>query len=191
MRRLPETLRLEPEEVPMTPVLQRIAAVAAAVVLTGCCLKFNDLAPGTQVPVGAVFTTDRKTVRVEPFQWSNGTWTNNGYARVDGSQLAGGTAPELRTNNANLNFQLNYPLQRLSFKFADFGGNENLKINNDFRNVANFLGLHNTTVGGVLVQVTAVQDVSSIRGEMVLQGPIQGFSVGGQEFWIDDVCPDR
>lgn len=175
----------------MTPVLQRIAAVAAAVVLTGCCLKFNDLAPGTQYPVGQVFTTDQKTVRVEPFQWSNGTWTNTGYARVDGSQLAGGTAPELRTNNANLHFQLNYPLQRLSFKFADFGGNENLKVNNDFRNVGNFLGLHNTTVGGVLVRVTAVQDASSIRGEMVLQGTIQEFRVGGQEFWIDDVCSDR
>jgi hypothetical protein len=63
-------------------------------------------------------------------------------------------------------------------------------VNNDFRNVPNFLGLNNTTIGGVQVTVTAVQTPSSIRGEMVLQGPISGFTVGGQEFWIDEVCPE-
>lgn len=171
--------------------VRMVALAAAAVVLSGCCLKFNDLSAGSQFPVGSTITTGGKTVQVEPFQWANGNWTQNGYARVDASRLAGGAQPELRTNNANLNFRLNYPLNRLSFRFADFGGNENLKINNDFRNVGNFLGLHNTTVGGVQVKVTAVQDVSSIRGEMVLEGPIQGFTVGGQEFWIDDVCTDR
>jgi hypothetical protein len=25
---------------------------------------------------------------------------------------------------------------------------------------------------------------------MVLQGPINGFTVGGQEFWIDEVCTE-
>jgi hypothetical protein len=43
----------------------------------------------------------------------------------------------------------------------------------------------------VNVTVTAVQDISSIRGEVVLQGPISGFTVGGQEFWIDEVCPTK
>jgi hypothetical protein len=65
----------------------------------------------------------------------------------------------------------------------------NIKVNNDFRNVPNFLGLNNTTIGGVNVSVTAVQSTGSIRGEMVLQGTISGFTVGGQELWIDEVCP--
>jgi len=68
---------------------------------------------------------------------------------------------------------------------------ENIKVNNDFRNVSNFLSLNNTTIGGVNVSVTAVQNSSSIRGEMVLQGSISGFTVGGQEFWIDEVCPEK
>ena len=161
-----------------------------ATVLSGCCLKFNDLAPGTTYPVGSTISTGGKTVAVEQFQWGNGTWTTTGHAKVDSSNFAGGSANELRANNVNFNFQLGYPLAKITYKFADYGGNENIKVNNDFRNVPNFLGLNNTTIGGVQVTVTAVQTPSSIRGEMVLQGPISGFTVGGQEFWIDEVCPE-
>lgn len=161
-----------------------------AVLISGCCLKFNDLASGTTYPVGSTISTGGKTVTVEQFQWANGTWSSTGYAKVDSSNFAGGSGNELRANNVNFNFQLGYPLSKITFKFADYGGNENIKVNNDFRNVPNFLGLNNTTIGGVQVTVTAVQTTSSIRGEMVLQGPINGFTVGGQEFWIDEVCTE-
>jgi hypothetical protein len=165
-------------------------AAASAIFLSGCCLKFNDLAPGTTYNVGSTISTGGKTVKVEQFQWANGTWSSAGHAKVDSSNFAGGSGNELRANNVNFNFQLDYPLSKLTFKFADYGGNENIKVNNDFRNVSNFLGLNNTTIGGVSVSVTAVQTISSIRGEMVLQGAISGFTVGGQEFWIDEVCPE-
>jgi hypothetical protein len=168
-----------------------LLAAAASIFLSGCCLKFNDLAPGTSYTVGSTITTGGKTITVEQFQWSNGTWSSAGHAKVDSSNFAGGSGYELRANNVNFNFQLDYPLSKLTFKFADFGGNENIKVNNDFRNVPNFLGLNNTTIGGVQVTVTAVQQVGSIRGEVVLQGPISGFTVGGQEFWIDEVCPTK
>lgn len=162
----------------------------AAVLLSGCCLKFNDLAPGTTYPVGSAISTGGKAIAVEPFQWGNGAWSSSGYARVDAAGHAGGTGNELRANNVNFNFQLGYPLSKITYKFADYGGNENIKVNDDFRNVPNFLGLNNTAIGGVQVTVTAVQTPNSIRGEMVLQGPINGFTVGGQEFWIDEVCPE-
>jgi hypothetical protein len=166
-------------------------AAAIAIFLSGCCVKFNDLAPGTTYNVGSTISTGGKSVKVEQFQWANGTWSSAGHAKVDSSNFAGGSGNELRANNVNFNFQLDYPLAKLTFKFADYGGNENIKVNNDFRNVANFLGLNNTTIGGVSVSVTAVQTISSIRGEMVLQGAISGFTVGGQEFWIDEVCPEK
>jgi hypothetical protein len=168
-----------------------LSVVAAGVLLSGCCLKFNDLASGTTYNVGSTIATGGKTVKVEPFQWANGTWSSTGHAKVDASNFAGGSDLELRANNVNFNFQLDYPLSKLTFKFADYGGNENIKVNNDFRNVSNFLGLNNTTIGGVSVTVTAVQNISSIRGEVVLQGPISAFTVGGQEFWIDEVCPTK
>jgi hypothetical protein len=166
-------------------------AMVIGVFLSGCCLKFNDLTPGTTYNVGSTISTGGKVIQVEQFQWANGTWSSSGYAKVDPSNYAGGSGYELRANNVNFNFQLDYPLSKLTFKFADFGGNENIKVNNDFRNVSNFLGLNNTTIGGVNVSVTAVQNISSIRGEMVLQGSISGFTVGGQEFWIDEVCPEK
>jgi hypothetical protein len=166
-------------------------AAAIGIFLSGCCLKFNDLAPGTTYNVGSTISTGGKIIQVEQFQWANGTWSSTGSAKIDSSNYAGGSGSELRANNVNFNFQLDYPLSKLTFKFADYGGNENIKINNDFRNVPNFLGLNNTTIGGVNVSVTAVQNISSIRGEMVLQGIISGFTVGGQEFWIDEVCLEK
>jgi len=168
-----------------------LIVTAVGIVLSGCCLKFNDLAPNAIYNVGSTIATGGKTVKVEQFQWANGTWSSTGHAQVDSSNFAGGSGYELRANNINFNFQLDYPLSKLTFKFADFGGNENIKVNNDFRNVSNFLGLNNTSIGGVNVTVTAVQNISSIRGEVVLQGPISGFTVGGQEFWIDEVCPSK
>ena len=166
-------------------------ASAIGIFLSGCCLKFNDLSSGTTYNIPSTISTDGKTIKVEQFQWANGTWSSTGHAKVDASSFAGGSGPELRANNANLNFQLDYPLSKLTFKFADFGGNENIKVNNDFRNVPNFLGLNNTTIGGVNVSVNAVQATGSIRGEVVLEGAISGFTVGGQELWIDEVCPKK
>jgi hypothetical protein len=168
-----------------------LVVFAAGIFLSGCCLKFNDLTPGATYNVGSTIATGGKTVKVEQFQWANGTWSSTGHARVDSSNFAGGSGYELRANNVNFDFQLDYPLSKLTFKFADFGGNENIKVNNDFRNVQNFLGLNNSTIGGVNVTVTAVQNISSIRGEVVLEGPISGFTVGGQEFWIGEVCPSK
>jgi hypothetical protein len=175
----------------MSATRMLLLASAIGIILSGCCLKFNDLAPGTTYNVGSTISTDGKTITVEQFQWANGTWSSSGYAKVDSSNFAGGSGYELRANNANLNFQLDYPLSKLTFKFADFGGNENIKVNTDFRNVPNFLGLNNTTIGGVHVSVTAVQSTSSIRGEVELEGVISWFTVGGQEFWIDEVCPKK
>jgi hypothetical protein len=168
-----------------------LLAVAIGIFLSGCCLKLNDLTPGTTYNVGSTISTGGKVIQVEQFQWANGTLSSSGSAKVDSSNYAGGSGYELRANNVNFNFQLDYPLSKLTFKFADYGGNENIKVNNDFRNVPNFLGLNNTTIGGVNVSVTAVQNTSSIRGEMVLQGSITGFTVGGQEFWIDEICPEK
>jgi hypothetical protein len=175
----------------MNAIKSLVLSAAAVVFFTGCCLKLNDLTPGATYNVGSTITTSGTAIQVEQFQWANGTWTSTGYARADASNFAGGSGNELRTNNANLNFQLSYPLQKLTFKFADLGGNENIKVNNDFRNVQNLIGLNNTTIGGVQATVTAVQRPNGWFGDMVLEGPITGFTIGGQEFWIDEICPTR
>jgi hypothetical protein len=49
--------------------------------------------------------------------------------------------------------------------------------------------LHTTTVGGVLVTCTGPGCAGAGVGELGLEGSINEFYIGGQEFCVDDVCP--
>jgi hypothetical protein len=73
----------------------------------------------------------------------------------------------------------------LTLCFGEYGGNVNLTINGNLRNVADLQELDGTSVGGVHVEVT---DLGASRGLLALTGPIQGVAIGGQELWIDHVC---
>ena len=53
------------------------------------------------------------------------------------------------------------------------------------------LGCKAVIVMPVTTPALKIEAVRALGGEVVLQGPISGFSVGGQEFWIDEVCPTK
>ena len=110
---------------------------------------------------------------------------------VDSTNHAQGTGLNMNARNANLNFQFNYPLSEVILKFAELGGNINLRVNNDFRNVNNLIDENGSTIGGVNVTVTAVQQGNNWYGEMSLNGAINDFAIGGQELWLDDVCKEK
>ena len=75
----------------------------------------------------------------------------------------------------------------LAVDYGEYGGNVNLRINGDCRNIANFNVLNGTDVGGVRV-VVADYDVSGQGcGRLYATGPIEEFIIGGQELWIDRV----
>ncbi len=88
------------------------------VLVSGCCVKFEDVAPGTQYPVGQTFYTSGTNIGVEQFQWTNGTWTTDGKARIDATNHAKGTGREINANNVNLRFKFDYPLKKITLKFA-------------------------------------------------------------------------
>jgi len=159
---------------------------------SGCCLRFSDLALDTVYHVGDTFTTSGKQVKVERFQWGGGAWTDEGRARVDGRHYARGSGRDMNAGNVNLKFLFDYPISKLSLKFAEFGGNVNLRINGDHRNTSDFIDLHGSTVGGVLVDVQAVQEGGhNWYGSMTLTGTIDDVAIGGQELWLDDVCATK
>lgn len=142
-----------------------------------------DLDPTTPEPDN--FTTGGTTkVTLKKFQWSGGTWTDTGFARVGNGGLAGGSGNELHVNNVNLDFGLNIPITGLSLLFGEYGGNVNLEINGDFRNMNDFTEIV-SPVGGVNVIVAF--DPATRKGSLHLGGPIHQFVIGGQELWIDDV----
>ncbi len=160
-----------------------------AILMAGCCINFSEQTAGTDYNVGDMITSCDTKIMVEKFQWGNGTWTSDGKARVDDRNYAKGSGNDLNTRNVNLNFKYDFPLDEIKFKFGDYGGNSNIKINGDFKNVADFTSLNGTTVGGVRITMDVVQDGANWIGTAKLEGTINEFVIGGQEFWLDDICP--
>ncbi len=150
---------------------------------TDNCIRFNDLNVGDMYGVGDNFTSDGQLFELRPFQWGNGTMTNGGFAEVDASGFFSGNEMEL--NNITLWAELNWE-KGLSLDFADLGGNVNLAVNGDFRNVGHLMDLHGAMVGGVRV---VVRMNSAETGKLFLVGQVDTLRIGGQEFWIDNICP--
>jgi hypothetical protein len=161
---------------------------AAAPAPTGSCVDFEGLSPGTTYVVGQAFVDSAVVVTVHPFEWSTGTVYTGGLAAVDNLMRAGGTGWDVNANNVNLGFDFAAPLTGLRFRFGEYGGNLNMRVNGDFRNFNNFADIHGLTIGGA--HVTVLNGAGNDTGWVRLSGPIEQFSVGGQELWLDDLCPE-
>ncbi|MBC8422481.1 MAG: fibronectin type III domain-containing protein, partial [Chloroflexi bacterium] len=151
------------------------------------CLDFEDLTLGTTYHVTDTFVTSGITVTATAFQWSGGAWTSDGFAEVENGGLAGGSGQEMEVNNINLEFDFGGSISGLELRFGEYGGNLNVEINGDFQNFGNFADIHGSTIGGVNVSV--VNGLGNDQGMLTLEGAIDSFAIGGQELWIDDVCP--
>lgn len=151
------------------------------------CADFEDLALGARYHVGDVFVTGGTTVTGEAFVWSDGTPTTDGYSEVQDQGLAGGSGQDMQVNNITLAFDFGGSISGLGLRFGEYGGNLNLTVNGDFRNFDNFADIDGATIGGV--QVSVVNGFGQDQGTLTLLGTITSFSLGGQELWIDDVCP--
>lgn len=147
---------------------------------------FEDLTLGTTYHVLDTFTTSGVPVTVKAFQWSNGVWTNGGHTTVENGGRAGGSGNEMNVNNVNLDFGTPVSVSGCSLLFGEYGGNVNVEINGDFRNVFNFSDLNGLTIGEV--HVTVVNGFGNDKGSLHLTGLISQFAIGGQELWIDPEC---
>ncbi|MDY7083228.1 MAG: PKD domain-containing protein, partial [Halobacteria archaeon] len=83
-------------------------------------------------------------------------------------------------------------VSRIEFDYTDHGGNTNLEVNGDRRVVDNLGSLDGQTVGGATVTVWEAGEPSG-NNQLAVTGSITSFSVGGQEFNIDNVTfgPDN
>lgn len=173
--------------------------VAGAVLLTAgtavaasFCYDFSGPAAGTTHVVGDTLTPNGSTVQFLQFQWSSGTWTPTGVATVVASNNAGGVANELNLNNINLRVIPNTPAITASYKYAYFGGNVNIGVNGDLRNTNKPFDLDGTVVGGCDIEVTEFAIPFGVAGDVEIICPdpvvIDRFGVGGQEFFVDDIC---
>ncbi len=179
------------------PVLLLLAAIVAAAVFGIApahaatdalrCATFDELTTGTRYVVGNRFGSSLE-FEMRSFTWTSGTITAAGYAEVSSALGAAGSGNELLVNNANVRLLLPSPsgVTRLTLRYGEYGGNVNFAVNGDLRNVENFALLDGATVGGARVSVTG--GLGHDSGEIQIVGAIASFAVGGQEFFVDDLC---
>lgn len=191
---------LSQSEVPAALPITAEPVATTVFALSGECnseivVDFEDLELGSTYNVGDIFQDSGTKIVVQAFQWLDGTLTTDGKAIVHGQgqlPMIGNTGHYLFTNNVNLGFLFDFPLNGLSYRFAYSGGNNNLKVNDTLLNFTDFAAIDGTQIDNVLITVTVNPAKSSpIEGVIKLDGSIESVSIGGggQEFAIDDVCP--
>jgi hypothetical protein len=153
------------------------------------CVDFEDLTNGTFFNVGGFFSDSGTSVDVMEFVLSNGNPFSGGSAVVQTNGDALGSGNEILTSAVNLAFDFGGPISSLTVLYADLGGNVNIDINGDFRNLDDLFDLDHSVVGGVEVFATGTPAGETIQGAIMMLGQIDSFKLGGQELVIDDVCP--
>lgn len=172
-----------------------ILVAVIAIALGGCvppetkseCIEFEDLAVGTTYSVSDLFSTNGIKIEIWDFTWSNNIVTTSGHALVDNSGMAGGSGNEINANNVNLYFDFGGLLTDLTLLYGAHGGNLNMEVNGDFANINDFSSIVNP-FGGVTVTATPI-GTGGLGTLKLSGGEIELFAIGGQELWVDHVCP--
>jgi len=160
-------------------------ALTSGVPAEATTYDFEDLLLGTTYNVGDTFTTNGHLFELDSFQWSSLNWTSSGFAQVDSNGQAGGSGQDLALNNINLDTVFSGPVSFVGLVFGEYGGNLNIEINGDFRNIEQLAAINGLTIGGCAITVT--NGFGNDQGTLLAEGSIWQFALGGQELWIDDV----
>ena len=145
---------------------------------------FENLATNTNYSPNSSFNSDGILLNVADFKDMSCSNVTGNFVEINQSMYSGGTGNELRINNANIEFLITQLIQEISFDAGHWGGISNIEINNVCKVFNSPTEINNTVIGGV--QVIALGDHNT-PGKWTLLGDISSFSVGGQEFAIDNV----
>lgn len=145
-------------------------------------------------PVGnksgdVVVTTKGVKVSVFDFNFVGGGGAFN-VAYIDTASILSGAGQNIRTNNINLEFDfssLNFTVSGVQFDFLDEGGIENISINGS-PIYAGDLASVTSPMGGVTISVYTSAIQGHNKGSVILSGAVQTLIIGGQEFWLDNIC---
>ena len=160
------------------------APAGAATVL----VDYEDLVLNTQYfCCGPAFNSAGMDYSTEQFQWSNGIWTPDGYAEVVAMGMACGTRQEIWINNINLRLELPVQADLIELDYGEYGGNLNIEITGVFQNFANMQDINGMPFGAATVSVVDYGVPGNSCGHLTVRGPVDSFSIGGQEFVIDNM----
>ena len=165
-----------------------IAITLISFVFSGCCVTFSSKTNGTTYQVGDVITDSGITIKVEQFQYGGGGWTTDGKAKIDNRNWSSGSGLDIGAGNTNLHFLFDYPVSQITIRFGDLGGNSNILVNSELKNLSRLPDVNGLTMDGVSITVNALKNGNNWYGELILEGTINDFAIGGQELWLDNIC---
>lgn len=149
-------------------------------------------APATNSPGDVIFTTNGVPVSVYDFIFTAGGGTFN-VAKIESAPVPFASGQSIRTNNINLEFDfgpMRFRPSKVRFDFLDLGGFENLSVNGSPIYAGELLSAPNP-IGGVTYNVVMTPVTGGKKGTITLSGTVQKLRIGGQEFWIDQLCAKR
>lgn len=157
------------------------------------CVDFESLTLGDEYGDGynfigeVIFTEADIPVAVEYFYWNSGGTFGNCTVQNAASDFGDGYI--MGTNNINLKFDfthLGLQVEEVTFEYADAGGFENLEVNGGGVYVGELESAPNPP--GVSLNVTTSTCSLGEKGFVTLTGAMDTLMVGGQEFWLDNIC---
>jgi len=151
----------------------------------GTVYDSSNFAPGDWI-----FNEDGIDVYIDVLNWGSGSGFN--YCMVDVSAAAGfGVNQTMLVNNVTNRYDiagLGIHTSEVTFEFLDYGGMENLQVNGATLFIGDFTTFPSAVAPGVTMNLATYAAGGGYRAEVTLIGDVQELLVGGQEFWIDEIC---
>lgn len=158
-------------------------------------VTFNDLDLGDSWVEGESFVSNDVRVDVEEFFFDVGPCSGSsasGSVSVVGTDLACAAGKELSLSNVTLDFDFHGGVTDVLIRYGEYGGTVSLGVNGDCHVVDRMVDLSGLVLGGVAVTVFDEQPNQQGCGVIRLGGTVEQLSIGGQEFFVDQIsyCPE-
>jgi hypothetical protein len=134
-----------------------------------------------------IFTEDGINVLLEEFDWGSGTAFNVASTGAPWGPIGDGNVMHLNNICTMYDVTAHSPVQAVEFEFCKGGGMENLGINGMLY-IGNIESIPAGYFPGFNVIVTTYSGPGYLYGMVRIEGDVQLLRVGGQEFYIDNVC---
>jgi hypothetical protein len=125
-------------------------------------------------------------------RFDNGSFLTHDCATIESSLLGLGSGRVKNLANISARYDvaaLDCEVREVTFSYLDLGGTENFQVNTSPLYVGEIDVLVPVEPSpGVFWSAVVTPVGGGKRVDVTLAGPVEHFTIGGQEFWIDDIC---
>ncbi|MCF8303391.1 MAG: hypothetical protein K9I94_08980 [Bacteroidales bacterium] len=184
----------------MKRVLLLFTVLLAAQLVYGQCdysVTHDNQSLGTQwggnfgdSPGDIAFTESGIPLVLQEFTDGN-NYTAFDRAEIDTAGVVFGNGNSILLDNIAMNYEVSSAsssANKVRFEFADYGGFENFKVNNGDLYIGELTSAPTNIAPGVTFDVVTYSYGNWVYGIVTLTGEVQSVHIGGQEFWLDELC---